>query len=639
MANNANATLTVRLRDLASSGFRTLGNSARSAVQDIQKSGERARKAFDIAGTMSLAASGLQQFKTQLDSVTTGPIEDFKDFEFQMARVQQLSGDLAKGEFEQLRQKAIDLGESTFFTGMEAAQGLEQLAIAGFDAQQQLEAIQPVLRLTQAAGTDLGLTADIASDLIGAFGLKASDTARVADVLTATFTNSTTTLEDLYEAFKLSGPIATQAGISMEKLSVLTGLLGNAGLKGSAGGTALRGALLGLTTPSKGAAKGLRKVGLDASFIEKNLSDPLVIIQQLSDRMQDMSEAERLNILGTIFGRRQAGAVGVLVDALKEGNQGLEKLQTAVANSEGRAESFGRAMEETAKGKVKLLESQIAKLRLELGENMLPVQQQFMEITRDVVKGLSDFAKENPRATAGLSKLAVGFGGALAVVVPLTFGLQSLITLVGILGPVFTTASWPIRAGAKALSQYTTQAWAANTATGKLKGAVSGGVGVIGAALAGWEIGTILDSWIGKVFDLKEGLLSIEIADQLGQRESFNSAMEGLGTGLQAVGLESAGTALQDAAAGNREVSRKRFAADFDQSTRDTEAGLQAKIKEAAVKYSEFNPNSPNFGKGGKSQVDINLDVSGSTPKVTGVRTRDTKGGPALNVGQVNQTP
>ena len=615
MPANATATLTLRLRDLASAGFRNVAKSATSSMNSVKRAAEQTRKAVDFSGQLSLVAGAMNQLKGSVDSFTDSTIGDFKDFEFQMERVRQLSGNLASGEFDALNKAAIELGESTFFTGMEAAQGLEQLAVAGFNAKQQLAAIQPVLRLTQASGGELGRTADIASDLLGSFGLKASDTARLTDILTATFTSSTTTLEDLFETYKLAGPIAKQAGISIEKLSVLTGVLGNAGLKGSVAGTALRGALIAMVDPSKKAGKALKSLWLGSGFIKDNLDDPLVILEGLRDAMSHMAGPERLEKLAQIFGKLRAGPMAVLVEALGNGAEGLDKLQTAVANSEGRTEAFGRAMEQTAKGKAKILESQIAKLRLEIGERLLPTQNKLMESFKGLVTWVSEFTKENPILTTAIGKTVVGFGALLAVAVPITYAVSALTPALALLGAGMNLlAVGPVMRLVGAVEGLQSGLLALGTTAGRVGAGMLTAGAVVAAAYAGYKIGEFLDEWIAGFLDLEQASLSAWLAVNSGMDDDVNKAVLALGEFFNS-------DTLKDAALGN--MAR-------NQADRD--------IAYNSPQSLDQNPTSLGLGGGGgggRSQVDVNVKVDAEgRVKGTEVRTQDSKN-TALAVGNV----
>ncbi|MCY7297538.1 phage tail tape measure protein, partial [Alteromonas sp. a30] len=109
-------------------------------------------------------------------------------FEKQMSKVGSLARlNKTSQAFKQLQQQAEMLGASTEFSATQAGQGMQFLAMAGFNARDILASMPSMLNLNYADGnTELKETADIASNILSGFKLKANQMPKVADVLTAT---------------------------------------------------------------------------------------------------------------------------------------------------------------------------------------------------------------------------------------------------------------------------------------------------------------------------------------------------------------------------------------------------------------------------------------------------------------------
>ena len=119
------------------------------------------------------------------------------------------------------------------------------------------------------AEADFNRTADISSDLLGALGKNADDSAtkiqNLKDInraLGITANSANVDLEDLFETLKVAGPIATAAGEGMHELFAITGALGGAGIKGSMGATALKNAYIRLAAPTTKVSEALEKLKL-----------------------------------------------------------------------------------------------------------------------------------------------------------------------------------------------------------------------------------------------------------------------------------------------------------------------------------------------------------------------------------------
>ena len=161
-------------------------------------------------------------------------------------------GAMTEKQMAGLTARARELGRDTKFTAVEVGQGMEYLTMAGFNARQTVQAIGGVLDVAAAAGTDLGRTSDIVSNVLTGFDLTADQADRVGDVLTKTFTSSNTTLESPGETMKYVAPVAKSAGASIELMAAMVGVLGDAGIQGSMAGTTLRNTFLCAAPPCVG---------------------------------------------------------------------------------------------------------------------------------------------------------------------------------------------------------------------------------------------------------------------------------------------------------------------------------------------------------------------------------------------------
>ena len=164
---------------------------------------------------MKAAATAITGTATALGGVAVAAIKVGSDFEAQMSRVQAISG--ATGdEFNNLRELAIQLGSDTSFSATEAAEGMENLAAAGFTTNEIMDAMPGMLSLAAASGEDLATSSDIAASTLRGFGLEASEAAHVADVLAENANRTNSSVSETGEAMKFIAPLAQAAGISFE---------------------------------------------------------------------------------------------------------------------------------------------------------------------------------------------------------------------------------------------------------------------------------------------------------------------------------------------------------------------------------------------------------------------------------------
>lgn len=138
-------------------------------------------------------------------------------FEKDMSRVAALAN-ATDDQLASLTETARHLGAVTQYTDGQVAEGMQYLAMAGYKTNQIIGAMPGLLATAAAGQTDLGVTADIVSDILTEFHIKAEDTNRVADAMTYTFTNSNATLQEIGQTMKYAAPAAKTAGVSMEEL-------------------------------------------------------------------------------------------------------------------------------------------------------------------------------------------------------------------------------------------------------------------------------------------------------------------------------------------------------------------------------------------------------------------------------------
>lgn len=281
-------------------------------------------------------------------------------------------GQIRKGTaaFTQLSDAAREVGATTEFTATQAAEALNFLAMAGFDAKASVAALPGVVDLATAAQLDLATATDVASDTLGAFGLATKDAtqlginlARVNDVLAKTATTSNTTVTQMFEALRKGGPVATAAGSNLETVSAMIGVMANAGIKAEVAGTAIANGFLNLTTPTSDAARVMRMLGIDTRDARGELLDMPDIIDNINAATKDLTKAQRLSVIESIFGRE--GLAGT-ANVIAAGGEQLRQYREQLENSTGAATDMATIMRTTVEGSLKSLGSAVESVMISL---------------------------------------------------------------------------------------------------------------------------------------------------------------------------------------------------------------------------------------------------------------------------------
>jgi TP901 family phage tail tape measure protein len=351
-----------------SAGATKFGNKASSA---FSRAASKATS-FKAITKGILAAGAVQKGLSLMQQGVRGVISELVLFDDAVTQAAAKFPDQIKrgsNAFKELQATAREVGKNTKFSATEAAEGLNFLAMAGFNAEQAMAALPQVTDLAVVAGTDLAQATDIASDALGAFGLMTKDSAkltenlaRINDVFAKTTTTANTNLEMIFETMKDAGPVITGAGQSVETFAALTGELANAGIKGSKAGTTLKNMFLQLQAATPKAKAKLKELNIEIEDEQGNLKDMITLIGEFQKSTANMGKAQKAAALDTIFGRRAIAGVNVLLDA---GEDKLKAYREQLEASRGSANTMAKDIEKSLGNKLKALKSAAIEIGLQ----------------------------------------------------------------------------------------------------------------------------------------------------------------------------------------------------------------------------------------------------------------------------------
>lgn len=265
--------------DSAISDMGRLNGGFSTATQGLQTIGGM----FTKAGTALTAG-----FTAPVTGATAASIKFGSEFDKQMSNVKAVTGATTE-EFEAMREAAISWGEKTVYTATEAGEALYYMGLAGWDSQEAIDGLGPVLNLAAAGNLNLGRTSDIVTDALTAFGLTAQDTTTFTNVLAAAMSNSNTDVDQMGESFKYVAPVAGAFGYKIQDVALALGLFANNGVKGSQAGTGLRQALNALVNPSDKAAELMDKYGVSLFNADGSTKSFMKVMEELRGTFGNVS--------------------------------------------------------------------------------------------------------------------------------------------------------------------------------------------------------------------------------------------------------------------------------------------------------------------------------------------------------------
>ena len=410
----------------ARTGLKTFTDETSSATDKWSAAGKlmgSTGKALTLGVTAPLMGLGAASLKVG------------NEFEAQMSRVKSISG-AAEEDFASLTNTALELGASTSFSAGEAAQGMENLASAGFNAQQIIAAMPGLLDLAASSGADLATATDYAASTLNAFGMQADEAGRVADVFAKASADTNAQVEDMGEAMKYIAPVAAAMNQDFEMVSAAIGIMANAGIKGSQAGTSLRGAFSRLAKPTEQMTKTMEALGLSFYDSEGNMLKLDEIILQLETNMAGLTQEQRNQALVTLFGQESLSGMLALIES---GSGGINEMTQSLKDSTGAAAEMADVMLDNTSGAIEEMFGSIETLAIKIQQVLAPV------VTK-AVQGVTEFVNWLSSLDEGTLQLIVTIGAFLAAAGPLLIFISKLISAGMTIAPLISTVGGALTA-------------------------------------------------------------------------------------------------------------------------------------------------------------------------------------------------
>lgn len=349
----------------ANKEFNSLKKNMDTARQRAGNVG-RGMRNVGIAGTamtagVTMAVKSYMDFQKQMDSVA--------------AKMQP-----TKAEYIAMADLSKKLGAQTIFTGKQAAEGLEFLALAGFKAKDAMGVLPTLLHTAGAGALDLGKASDIITDSMSAmlpvmtkYGDKTKQASALADMLSLAQASTNTNIEQLGEAITYGGGAMANLQIPLNQIIGSMGALADAGIKGSSGGTSLVNMMGKLAKPSKKATEVMEEMGISMEDIKKPGKDGKMVLKDMSQIMKVFADAidknpDMLNKSGVameIFGKRGQKAFFALQN---KGVKELDKLFNKLDKSKGASKRMYDTMTDNIFGAWESFKSATSGITLNMGQ-------------------------------------------------------------------------------------------------------------------------------------------------------------------------------------------------------------------------------------------------------------------------------
>lgn len=363
-----------------------------------------------ISGLVSTATSKMTGLAKS--SVSVG-----MSFEASMSQVAATMGKSTE-EIESLTKVAKEMGSSTKFSATQAADALNYLALAGYDADKAAEVLPSVLNLAAAGGMDLAYASDLVTDAMASLNIEANknNVDDFGNKLAMAASKANANVSQLGEAILTVGGTAANLKNGTTELTTALGLLANVGIKGAEGGTHLRNIILSLQSPTDDATKLMQKLGLQVYDAQGNMRGLDEILGDLNASMSGMTQGGRDSIINALFNKTDLAAVNGLLAA--QGEQ-WDALAAQIDAAGGAMEQMAETQQDNLQGVMTSMSSAFEGLQLAVYERLEPALTDAgswgVECIRTLTDALSNGGPEAMLSAAGgiLSDLAAGIVGQL----------------------------------------------------------------------------------------------------------------------------------------------------------------------------------------------------------------------------------
>ena len=419
-------------------------NELDDTLDDVGNNAEKAENGFTIlkGALANLVADGIRMAIDGLKNFAKESIQVGANFDSAMSEVAAISG--ATGdELALLRETAKEFGESTVFSASESADALKYMALAGWNTQQSVDALGGVLNLAAASGMGLADASNMVTSYLTAFGMEAKDSTYFADMLAYAQSNSSTTAEELGEAYKNCAANLNAAGQDVETTTSLLAMMANQGHTGAQAGTALSAAMRDLTAKmslvadetelAKYAQDGfISSTGDLNDVLGRNviaINDTLIPVSDANGNFRDMTDilkdvetatngmgnAERAAALASTF---TSDSIKGLNDILAAGVDKAANFEEELRNANGTSSEMSEIMNDNLNGDLKALGSKLEGVQIKLYEKFEPALRSGVEILSKLLDAVKFVVEHLDGFIPVIAGVATAFGilaGAIAI--------------------------------------------------------------------------------------------------------------------------------------------------------------------------------------------------------------------------------
>lgn len=365
-------------------------------------------------------------------------------------------------EMQALRKQARQLGDNSAASADDAAAAQIIVAKSGADKDGIVAQTPAILNMSLANKKTMEENAALLIGTKSAFGLADDKASHIADVISMAINKSQASFEGLSDALTYVGPVAKDAGVSLEETAAMLGALHDEKITGSMAGTGGRAVLSRLQAPTGKAYDAIKELGVKTMDKKGNTRPIFTILKEMqaSFKRNNLGTGQKAEYMKTIFGEEASSAASILMTAAASGK--LDNLTKIIKESDGKTEELVKVMQDNLGGDLKEFQSAYEAVGTDLFDQQEGSLRKLTQTATQYVLKLDVWIQKNKGLATTIGTIAGGalaligiIGGIGLVAWPVVMGINAIIAAAGVMGTVFTVAgsaivtalgaiTWPI---------------------------------------------------------------------------------------------------------------------------------------------------------------------------------------------------
>ncbi len=411
--------------------LKNLETAAAKANATLSKIQAASDKVAEGANKVANATKGITVAVT---AVATASIKTSADFETAMSQLAATMG-TTRDQIDDLADFAKEMGAATSFSAVEAAEGLNTLALAGLTAKEQMAALPTVLDLAAAGTMDMATAASYVVGAVKGFSDSMENSAYYADLIAKGATMAATDVDELGLALSETAASAAAYGQSADSVTLSLLRLAEQNVTGSEAVTALTRAMADLYTPSDQAKAALEELGVSAYDSAGNARDFNVVVDDLNAALSGMS-AEQQNVYkNTIFSLSGIQAFNKMTVATTEK---VNAFREGLAAASGSASNQAATQLDNLNGKLILLKSALEGAAISIGERLTPYVEKLIGWVQQAVDWFNSLSDEQLDLVITIAAVIAAIAPVAMIIAGIASAVSGVISVINALNVALT---------------------------------------------------------------------------------------------------------------------------------------------------------------------------------------------------------